>query len=159
MKEEVPLKHTLVSVLIALGWSSGAAGGPITHTPNPKLLGTSWELSAYFSGGKETKVSASRPTISFDAEGQNLRGSSGCNFYVAIYAAKNVTQYNSLTIENFGFVTPFGYPPLTCAPAVMRLETAFVTLLKEAKRYVVDATTLRSISPSGVLVFTRTKPK
>ena len=153
------MKHILVSILVALGWSSGTAGGPITHTPNPKLLGTNWELNAYFSGGKETKVSASRPTISFDAEGQNLRGMTGCNFYVAMYTTKNVTQYDGLSIENFGFVLPFGYPPLTCVPAVMRLETAFVTLLKEAKRYAVDAATLRIISPSGVLVFTRTKPK
>ena len=139
--------------------TAGTAGGSITPAPSLKLPGTNWELSAYFSGGKETKVSASRPTISFDAEGQNLRGSSGCNHYTAVYTAKNVTQYDSLSIESFGFVLPFGYPPLTCAPTVMRLETAFVTLLKKAERYVADAVTLRIVSSSGVLVFTRAKPK
>jgi putative lipoprotein len=150
---ELQIFSTAEDALVFKRADLGTAGQSVTPKPNLKLSGTGWELRGYFSGGKEFSVSTPRPTIIFDANGQRISGTTGCNRYSASYAAKNVTQYDSL------MVMPILSTKIACAPAVNQLEALFVTLLQKAERYTADTGTLRITSPSGVLVFTRLKTK
>ncbi|MFA4877731.1 MAG: META domain-containing protein [Methanoregula sp.] len=133
--------------LILMILASGCTG----QVPASRLNGTEWTLAQYWQDAGAVQAVTSTPaTISFGDDGR-LYGSAGCNRYFASWEATG----SSLSVGQAGSTMMY------CGePGVMDQESAFLTLLSQAKSYAIDGNRLIISDMSGkpILTFTKTLP-
>jgi heat shock protein HslJ len=113
--------------LIGLACASAAAAAACASMVPPlqaNLAGTRWTVQAI---DGERISSARVPTVNFDAQ-RRVNGTSGCNSYFGAYSA----QDGDLEVSGIGRTE------MACAEPLMRQETAFLSALDAAARYVVE---------------------
>jgi heat shock protein HslJ len=134
-----------------LQFKKGHAGtiSPPKSTPStsPRTLVGAWVLKSYTDGkGGAVPVMAAAPvTAKFLADG-SLSGSSGCNQYSTTYS----TSGESISISQAAATTR-----MACEPAVMVQETAYLTILPKAGKFVIfgDSMTLYDSTGSVLLSY------
>ena len=119
-----------------------------TRTP---AEGTGWTLTGYVHNGTPVQALATtKVTLDFGNDG-HITGSAGCNHYFASYEVKGT----AITIGQAGSTVMY------CGtPGVMDQESAYLTLLGQAKIIVVegDRLTLSDAKGTTILTFTKTVP-
>lgn len=113
--------------LVAISCASAliaAACASIAPPMQANLVGTRWAVQTI-----DTRpVSGARtPTLHFDAQNR-VTGSAGCNSYFGTYASGG----GDLEISGVGATE------MACAAPIMSQETAFLSALDAASRYVVE---------------------
>ena len=135
-----------------LQYKKGQAGtitAPPKSTPStsPRTLVGTWVLKSYTDGkGGAVPVMAAAPvTAKFQSDG-SLSGSSGCNQYSTTYS----TSGESISISHAAATTR-----MACEPAVMAQETAYLTLLPKAGKFVIfgDSMTLYDSTGTALLSY------
>ena len=135
---------------------TAALSGSAAPTP-PALAGRTWVLTELAPGGKGSRVSGERPTltvtsptvtsptVSSQGGGLTVSGSTGCNTYrgPAMLSGQRL-KVSALATTRRG-----------CAPAAARLENDFLTLLRGASHYRLSGQSLTVYAGSASrLVFT-----
>jgi heat shock protein HslJ len=112
----------------------------------PPIVGTSWNLTAYLSGGSMTPVLGGTSITASFAQGGALSGSAGCNTYTATYtvdgSAMRITQ-PILTL-------------LACAEpeGITQQETTYSALLPTVASYQMAGSELTLTNGSGQTILT-----
>lgn len=132
-------------VLIPLLLAAGCTG----QAPEPRLVGTGWTLAWYVHNGTPTQaVSGSTVTLDFGDDGR-ITGSAGCNRYFASYEMKGT----AISIGQAGSTMMY-----CSTPGVMEQESAYLTLLSQAKTITIDGDrlTLSDAKGTTLLAFVKT---
>jgi len=133
----------LIPVLVATGCTGQA--------PESRLSGTGWTLTGYVRNGTPTQaLGVTKVTLDFGDNGQ-ISGTAGCNHYFASYGVKGT----AITIGQAGSTEMY-----CVTPGVMDQETAYLTLLGQAKTISVDGDRLTLADATGttILTFVKTVP-
>ena len=121
------------------------------QAPEPRLIGTGWTLTGYVHNGTPAQaLIGTTVTLDFGDDG-SIAGSAGCNRYFASYNVKGT----AITIGQAGSTMMY------CdAPGLMDQESAYLTLLSQAKTITVesDRLTLSDAKGTTILSFTKTVP-
>jgi heat shock protein HslJ len=116
-----------------------------------RLNGTGWTLTGYVHNGTPAQaLSGTTVTLDFGDDG-HITGSAGCNHYFASYEVKGTAI----------IIGPAGSTLMYCeTPGVMEQESAYLTLLSEAKTITVqgDRLTFADAKGTAILSFTKTVP-
>ncbi len=116
-----------------------------------KLNGTGWTLTGYVHNGTPAQaLSGTTVTLDFGVDGR-ITGSAGCNHYFASYEVKGT----AITIGQAGSTMMY------CdTPGLMDQESAYLTLLGQAKTITIegDRLTLSDAKGTTILSFTKTVP-
>jgi heat shock protein HslJ len=152
--EKIPFFPALAGVLILISLlvAAGCTGHPPAPAPSgPVLNGTDWTLASYrYNGSTISVLNGSVVTLGFSGDGR-ITGTAGCNHYFAAYDLQGTT----ITVGEAGSTLMY-----CMAPGVMDQESAYLTLLREARTVTAGNTTLTLEDASGtpILSFTRTVP-
>ncbi len=137
-----------------LQYKKGQAGmitAPPKSTPStsPRTLVGSWVLKSYTDGkGGSIPVMAAAPvTAKFMGDG-SLSGSSGCNQYSTTY---------SLSGESIS-ISQAATTRMACEPLVMVQETAYLTLLPKAGKFVIFGDSMTLYDSTGVVLLNYKAP-
>jgi heat shock protein HslJ len=147
--EKLPLLPVLAGamILIPLLLAAGCTG----QAPEPRLGGTGWTLTGYVHNGTPVQaLTTTKVTLDFGNESK-ISGTAGCNHYFASYEVKGT----AITIGQAGSTMMY------CGePGVMDQESAYLTLLGQAKSIIVDGDQLTLADAKGttILTFVKTVP-
>jgi heat shock protein HslJ len=130
----------LIPILLAAGCTGQA--------PEPLLSGTGWTLTGYVHNGTPAQaLSGTTVTLDFGDDG-SITGTAGCNRYFASYEVKGT----AITIGSAGSTMMY------CdTPGVMDQESAYLTLLGQAKIITVDGNRLTLSDAKGTVILTFAK--
>ncbi len=119
--------------------SAGCTG----QAPEPRLSGTGWTLTGYVHNGTPVQaLTTTKVTLDFGKEGK-ISGTAGCNHYFASYEVKGT----AITIGQAGSTMMY------CGePGVMDQESAYLTLLGQAKTIVVEGDRLTLADAKGTTI-------
>ena len=117
--------------------------------PESKLNGTGWTLVGYVHNGTPAQaLSGTTVTLDFGDDGR-ITGTAGCNRYFASYDVKGT----AITIGSAGSTMMY------CdTPGVMDQESAYFTLLSQAKTFTIkgDRLSLADAKGATILSFAKT---
>jgi heat shock protein HslJ len=147
--EKIPLLPVIAGTMILIPFLifSGCTG----QIPEPQLDGTGWTLTGYVHNGTPMQVvSGTTITLDFSVDGR-ITGSAGCNRYFATYEVKGT----AISIGQAGSTEMY-----CITPGVMEQESAYLTLLGQAKTIIVegDHLTLSDGGGTTILTFAKTVP-
>jgi heat shock protein HslJ len=133
-----------IIILIPLLVVAGCTG----QAPAPRLEGTGWTLTGIMDKGTMTQpLSGTKVTLDFSNDGQ-ISGNAGCNHYFASSTLKGTT----ITIG------PAGSTEMYCVtPGVMDQESAYLSLLSQAKIITLTVDTLILSDTKGTPILTYAK--
>jgi heat shock protein HslJ len=148
--KKLPLLPVLAGliILIPLLVIAGCTG---QAPADSRLNGTGWTLTGYvYNGIPSQALTPIKVTLDFGNEGQ-ITGSAGCNHYFASYELKGP----AITIGQVGSTEMY-----CTTPGVMDQESAYLTLLNQAKTFSVEGDRLTVADAKGIIIlsFTRTVP-
>lgn len=109
----------------------------------PRTLAGTWALKSYTDGkGGSIPVIATAPVSAKFLQDGSLSGSSGCNQYSTTYS----TSGESISIS------PAATTKMACEPDVMAQETAYLTLLQKAGKFVISGDSMTLYDSTGVVL-------
>ena len=115
----------------------------------PRTLVGSWALKSYTDGkGGSIPIIAIAPVTAKFLQDGSLSGSSGCNQYSTTYS----TSGESISVSSPAITL------MACEPDVMAQETAYLTLLPKAGRFVISGDSMTLYDSTGSILLSYKVP-